>query len=61
MHILQRFIDRIGKTVYRDAVSCPCQSCKDWTEKWIEIWDKIHAQYLYDVQCDMWTEYRDIK
>ncbi len=56
---LQRFIDRIGKTIYRDAVSCWCQSCKEGTEHWIEVFSKDHAQYLHTVHCEMWIEYRD--
>ena len=58
---LKRFTDRIWKTIYRDAVSCWCQSCKDGAEHWINIFNDSHAQYLHTVHCEMWIKYRDTK
>lgn len=56
---LQRFQDRIGKTIYRDAVSCTCETCEHWTQQWITIFNESHAQYLHTVHCEMWIQYWD--
>jgi hypothetical protein len=61
MKPLKRFTDRIGKTIYRDAVSCGCPTCKDWWEHWIEIYNQAHAYYLEACQWDLWIKYRDTK
>lgn len=61
MKPLKRFTDRIGKTIYRDAVSCGCKTCEDWWKHWVEIFSEQHAQYLHTVQCEMWVKYRSTK
>jgi len=62
----QRFIDRIGKRIFRDASSCTCNDCKRIESEWLIIYDLIHAKYIYTAQCDYRAEwaylnYRDIK
>jgi len=61
MKPLKRFTDRIGKTIYRDTISCGCKTCKECTDNWIEILNKDHAEYLHTVHCEMWIKYRDTK
>lgn len=53
------FIERIGKTIFCDATTCPCLTCKQGIENGIEIHDKMHANYLYLCQNEMDIEYRD--
>ena len=45
------FLDRIGNTIYRSAVTCDCEHCKDVYENGIKIADKQHSDYLYDWDC----------
>ena len=47
----QWFIDRIGKRVYRDANGCSCDVCNRIRDVGLVIMDKIHANYLYDMEC----------
>lgn len=61
----QRFIDRIGKRIYRDHI-CDCPSCTEIDETWLIIEDKMQAIYLYDLQNDygcewIYINYRDEK
>jgi len=58
-HEHQWFIDRIGKTIYRNKVKCDCESCKKGTEHGIVISDKTHADYLFDVQNELGIKYSD--
>jgi hypothetical protein len=63
MKTKQRFINRIGKRIYRNH-SCDCPDCTRIDVEWLVIHDEIHAQYLYDVQNDYaceWVilDYRD--
>ena len=59
MHTLQWFINRIGKIVYRDKLTCKCSTCKSVEKDGVLIHDKNHAEYLYMVSCDMDIGYRD--
>lgn len=58
---LQWFIDRIGKTVYRDEIGCECKSCKDGDKHGVFIQDKDHAVYLRDIEGWLGVKYRDEK
>lgn len=60
----QWFLDRIGKKVFRDINDCPCDTCKDIGAHGLTIVDRLHALYLYDIQCNYEAEgtslnYRD--
>ncbi len=57
----QWFMDRIGKRVYRDDVSCECPSCKGVTSHGLVIEDEMHADYLEMVEAtpDMGVRYFD--
>jgi hypothetical protein len=44
----QWFIDRIGLTVYRNHVGCPCDICKDGYEDGVIISDPLSADYLWE-------------
>lgn len=57
MNDLQRFIDRIGKRIYRDATDCPCCICECVTKEWLIIDDESHANLLFDYQNEMWYIY----
>jgi hypothetical protein len=64
MQPLEFFTSRIGKIIFRDTNSCPCYFCKNVEMYGIKIEDKQHAQYIFDIQCDMIYEgvmlnYRD--
>lgn len=61
----KRFLDRIGKRVYRDDIGC-CKDCKKVAEEWLVIYDENHARYLCSVEWDYAAEwnfcnYRDEK
>ena len=55
------FIDRIGKTIYRNETTCTCDTCKYVTDKGLVIRDEFHVDYLLMVQGELGIEYRDIK
>ena len=62
----QRFIDRIWKRIFRDKDSCTCDDCKEIVENGLEIYNKMHAISIYDIQCDfahdwVYLNYRDVK
>lgn len=59
MHDIQRFIDRIGKRIYRDETTCPCKDCNIVAKEWIIVHNKEHAMYLNMVSWDYPIEYRD--
>lgn len=46
----QWFINRIGKRVFRETNGCPCEVCKNVTDKGLVIADKMHALYLYNIE-----------
>lgn len=47
---LQWFIERIGKRVYRGAVSCACSVCVGVTNNGLVIQDELHANYLWEME-----------
>lgn len=53
---LQFFLDRIGKTIYRNDDGCDCDLCKHTLEHGIFIHDRHQAQYCYDIECDFNSE-----
>jgi len=60
------FIERIGKTIYRDKVGCNCKDCNINFEKGLIVVDEQHAEYLADIDGDFATDgqfmnYRDEK
>lgn len=46
------FIERIGKRVFRNEVSCNCEICNHVTHKGIIIHDEMHASYLMMIESD---------
>lgn len=63
---LQWFLDRIGKTVYRDKSTCTCESCQKVLKEGLIIRDEQHARYLHMIDNDFEAEgrilnYRDTK
>lgn len=61
MNDLQRFIERIGKRIYRDETNCHCESCEEVTKNWMIVFDEIHAKDLHSVSWDYHIEYRDFQ
>ncbi len=62
----QWFLDRIGKTIYRNPNNCSCETCKNIGVHGLTITNRLHALYLYDIQCEYEVEgitlnYRDEK
>jgi hypothetical protein len=57
----QWFIDRIGKTVYRNKTSCDCSICTKNYKNGLIIKDKDHAIYLYDCECEYNIEGNPLK
>ncbi len=49
---LQFFLSRIGKRVYRNDDGCDCNICKNVTENGLIVENELHANYLYDNECD---------
>jgi hypothetical protein len=47
---LNWFIDRIGKRVFRNDVTCQCETCQNISKSGIVIEDNMHAEYLYDCE-----------
>lgn len=52
----QWFVDRIGKTVYRNKVSCDCKICDNAYEYGVFISDFVHADYLYCCESEYTIE-----
>lgn len=46
----QWFIDRIGRTVYRNEDSCSCPICKNVYDNGLIVHDQYHASYLYEIE-----------
>ena len=59
MKDLTWFIDRIGKKIYRDNNKCNCNTCLEVFAKGLYINNKLHAEYLFDVQNKIGLIYRD--
>jgi len=47
---LQWFLDRIGKTVYRNKNSCDCKTCEDVYVNGLLIKDELQANYVWDME-----------
>jgi len=56
---LKWFQERIWKTIYRDELSCKCDTCVNGWLHWIKILSENHAGYLYTVHCELNIEYYD--
>jgi hypothetical protein len=48
----QWFLARVGKTVYRNHVSCKCKHCEDVYTEGVLLTESGHAQYVFDCECD---------
>lgn len=46
----QWFLDRIGKTVYRNKLSCTCLICQSVYDNGLFIEDEMQADYLWDME-----------
>lgn len=55
-HTLKWFINRVGKTIYRKKLSCPCSSCQKTEGK---VCNKAHAEYIFLCQNELGIEYQD--
>ena len=60
------FVERIGKTVFRDNVSNSCSACTDVEKNGIIVFNKQHARYLAMIDADFaaqgtFMNYRDEK
>jgi len=53
------FHEKIGKRVYRNHNNCSCKNCLDVTQHGVEIKDKQHADYLYQVSSELGYDYYD--
>lgn len=58
---LKWFKDRIGKTIYRGAVSCDCDSCNRIEKEGLVIMDEMHADVLNAYSAETQTKYYDNK
>ena len=60
---LKWFIDRIGKTIYRNPLHgrgyCICTSCKNVGKAGLIIKDVNHAKYIHGIQHDLNIKYYD--
>ena len=52
MKNIKWFTDRIGQTIYRDAIEVDNMFARKLGYKPVTITDKYHAQYLFDIQND---------
>jgi hypothetical protein len=60
-HELQWFLDRIGKTIFRGFGTCRCNVCDIVAHQGLTLFDKEHAQYVYDIQNELGIHYSDEK
>lgn len=51
MERMQWFLQRIGKVVWRNAVSCKCSVCEHVYANGLLLADESHATYVYDCEC----------
>ena len=51
--------DRIGKRVYRHALSCKCDVCARVVDDGLVITDKYHAGYITDYAMELGYRYAD--
>lgn len=50
------FIDRIGKRVFRNDVSCQCEICQNISKLGLVINDYMQAEYLFDCEVEFTME-----
>lgn len=50
------FRARVGMRIFRNATTCNCSICKDVEEGGLIIYDKSHADYLYDTETEFTGE-----
>jgi len=43
------FVERIGKTIYRNKTTCSCGVCQGVYERGLILADKFHASYVTDL------------
>ena len=58
----QRFIDRIGKRMYRDSLGeheKDCKDCKQVAEEGLVVLNESHADYLHTCNKEMGINYYD--
>jgi len=56
-HTEKWFLNRIGKTIYRDKIkSCPCDMCQRTS---VDVGDIQGARYIYDSQNECKIFYQD--
>lgn len=55
----QWFLDRIGKTIYRDSVGCQCETCINVGKHGLTITDELHADYLTVIHFEGGIGYYD--
>jgi hypothetical protein len=52
----QWFLDRIGKIVYRNRNGCSCEICEKNYQDGLYLTDKLHAQYLYEIEVSFHSD-----
>lgn len=50
------FVNRIGKRIYRNKNACECKACQAINKNGLIVANKLHAQYLYDIEQDFNAE-----
>lgn len=50
------FVDRIGKTIYRNVNGCDCRTCKNVYDNGIIISDEQHALYIHAREVCSWED-----
>ena len=58
-HPISWFVERTGTRIFRDAVSCKCETCEEGTKEGLVVRDTQHADHLYNIQLDLDIDYRD--
>jgi hypothetical protein len=55
------FIERVGKVVYRNKTSCPCDICNNVANNGLIIADHNHALYLSEIEAEYNIEGHPLK
>jgi len=50
------FRQRIGKVIYRNDNGCSCPACQDALKNGLVVNDEMHANYLYENECEYTAE-----
>ena len=53
------FTDRIGKTIWRTAINCPCLTCKRIYGEGLTLINHQHAHYVADCSMEGGIPYFD--